>query len=475
MCNTSCDHNTLSFASSTHATEAGYCRPTAQRRTAAISPQGVSLTTKRTKTVDDLTDDSSSFPAPLVLPNDELSLDPRCPPQSMRAWIRSKDRNKVTPAKSTIYVASPPGVDSDVELIRTWNRPSTRYGYNEAICPPETRDIIDYLGAFYDGMAVKLLPFPLSFVAWNTPASRVPRREAQESLRYIGLTTSTECIRIRTRQSADKIFTRQLNLDDLLDAAISMLPEDAYALLMLVDHDLFESEDDAFVCGRAYGGSRVAVISTARYNPVLDSVQNVERQHAWPTSHCKYYLQECCAATSRSPARNRGQRASNNATSNRNTCSTSFLPVVADDCLEQGSSSALQAAVAAHKALPSLDASSSATTLAGLWRGRVCRTASHELGHCFGIEHCVYYACVMQGSSSLSEDARQPPYLCPVDLAKLLTATGSSAKQRYSMLLRFCENHEDTHLFAAFTAWIRVRLKALKAVHVEDHGTPPEQ
>ena len=65
------------------------------------------------------------------------------------------------------------------------------------------------------------------------------------------------------------MFKAQLNLNDILDAAISALPEDAYALLLLVQKDLFEEEKDDFCCGRAYGGSRVAVASSARQNPIF--------------------------------------------------------------------------------------------------------------------------------------------------------------------------------------------------------------
>lgn len=101
-------------------------------------------------------------------------------------------------------------------------------------------------------------------------------------------------LRIRTRAAPDGLFPRQLNLDDLLDTAISMLPEDAYALLFLVNHDLFEDDGDTFVCGRAYGGSRVAIVSGARYSPDLDGIRSVERQHAWPASHCENYLSACC-------------------------------------------------------------------------------------------------------------------------------------------------------------------------------------
>ena len=57
-----------------------------------------------------------------------------------------------------------------------------------------------------------------------------------------------------------------------------------------------------------------------------------------------------------------------------------------------------------------------------LWLTRVCKTASHELGHCFGFDHCTYLACIMQSTSCLAEDARQPPYLCAICEVKLACA-----------------------------------------------------
>jgi len=66
----------------------------------------------------------------------------------------------------------------------------------------------------------------------------------------------------------------------------------------------------------------------------------------------------------------------------------------------------------------------------------------------------MYYACVMQGTASISEDARQPPYLCPVDLAKISRATGADEVQRYQQLLAFCDRHEGD-MFSALGAWIR--------------------
>ncbi|KAJ5111546.1 hypothetical protein N7532_002081 [Penicillium argentinense] len=69
--------------------------------------------------------------------------------------------------------------------------------------------------------------------------------------------------------------------------------------------------------------------------------------------------------------------------------------------------------------------------------GKNVRTASYQLLHCFGIAHRVYYASSMQGSASVCEDARQPPYLCPVDLAKVIYATSITVLGRYRSLLEF--------------------------------------
>ncbi len=51
------------------------------------------------------------------------------------------------------------------------------------------------------------------------------------------------------------------------------------------------------------------------------------------------------------------------------------------------------------------------------------------------MDHDVYYARVMQGTTSLAEDVRQPPYLCPADLAKVLRATMANEKERWEAML----------------------------------------
>lgn len=433
----SCAHKTLLTSSSSHASTAGYTQLAYPQRVAATTPSG-----RVAKSKDNTTEgDSFKFPPPLILPQDDLAIDPTYPPQSFRSWKLGKDRNELTNDRNIIYVVAPPRCNADAAFIQTWTKHSSSSlnSSDQDIPMPRTEDIKDYLAAFYHGVNVKLLsPTELHFAQWEETQKKHGKK-SKTSPSFIALNTSTESVRIRARSTLSGIYSHQLNLNDLLDAAISILPEDAYALLLLVEHDLYEDDDDEFVCGRAYGGSRVAVVSSARYHPNLDAAQGVDREHAWPASHCQAYVELCC----KKPAPMRQKII---------TSTDSDITL-------------LHAAVQAINSLPKFDSlPPSSLTLQHLFLNRICRTAAHELGHCFGIDHCVYYACSMQGSASLSEDARQPPYLCPVDLAKVLAATNSSEKERYEALLAFCERLGEGHLFRAFGAWINARTAELQSI-----------
>lgn len=438
-----------------------------------------------------------AYPAPLVLPGDDLALDSHYPPQSLRAWLRGRDRNKVTPERRTVYVVAPPRAGTDVEFMRGWGRPRTGGGEGEGdVSLPDVSNVLRYLQAFYHGLPVKLLPeWGLKFASWDDdsapePASKragermgtatskakskaKPSRPKATTPPFIALNTSTESIRIRTRSlSTTAPFPAQLNLNDLLDAAIALLPDDAYALLLLVEQDLYEDEDDEFVCGRAYGGSRVAVVSCARYAPALDALQGVDRAHAWPASCCAAYITERCAdGELQTPAKRQGGRGLGSKSRDGGDSEVELPHSVRPDDAHHGSP--MQAAISAHLSLPDIRGPASTSPAAapvGLWLSRVCKTASHELGHCFGIDHCVYYACVMQGSGGLAEDARQPPYACPVDEGKLGWAVAEAAggegeewmgvwrRERRERLRGFCgemgRGQGGSHLFAALRGWL---------------------
>lgn len=72
---------------------------------------------------------------------------------------------------------------------------------------------------------------------------------------------------------------------------------------------------------------------------------------------------------------------------------------------------------------------------------RACKVMTHELGHMFGVEHCIYYDCLMNGANHLEEMDGTPRSVCPICLRKLHECIGFDAVKRYEQLLAFCENH----------------------------------
>lgn len=65
---------------------------------------------------------------------------------------------------------------------------------------------------------------------------------------------------------------------------------------------------------------------------------------------------------------------------------------------------------------------------------RGCKVLVHETAHMFGLPHCIYFECVVNGSNHLQETDRQPQHLCPVCLRKLHHATGLDPVRRYREL-----------------------------------------
>ena len=65
---------------------------------------------------------------------------------------------------------------------------------------------------------------------------------------------------------------------------------------------------------------------------------------------------------------------------------------------------------------------------------RSCNTLTHEICHTFGILHCIYYNCLMNGSNSLEEQIKRPLIECPVCLRKLHEVIGFDCKERYNKI-----------------------------------------
>ena len=72
---------------------------------------------------------------------------------------------------------------------------------------------------------------------------------------------------------------------------------------------------------------------------------------------------------------------------------------------------------------------------------RTLKTATHETGHMFSIQHCIQYECNMCGSNHREESDAKPVYLCPECMAKVLWSTDADAKQRYEKLADFCRRN----------------------------------
>ena len=58
----------------------------------------------------------------------------------------------------------------------------------------------------------------------------------------------------------------------------------------------------------------------------------------------------------------------------------------------------------------------------------------HEIGHMFGLKHCIYYKCIMNGSNNLAENLQKSSNLCAICLRKLQLNIGFSIFERYQSL-----------------------------------------
>jgi archaemetzincin len=88
---------------------------------------------------------------------------------------------------------------------------------------------------------------------------------------------------------------------------------------------------------------------------------------------------------------------------------------------------------------------------------RSLKVLAHETCHMFGIEHCVWFRCLMNGSNHLAESDARPLHLCPVDLRKLQWSIGFEVVERYRRLRDF---HRQTG-FEDEGQWLDKRLRCI--------------
>ncbi|KAK3718285.1 hypothetical protein QZH41_010095, partial [Actinostola sp. cb2023] len=182
--------------------------------------------------------------------------------------------------------------------------------------------------------------------------------------------------------------TRQILVADVLSFLRQSLPKDAFSIVGITWEDLYPSDDWNFVLGEASSVDGCAAMSFGHYEPA-DS----QKMYSSGNKNCP----ENCMKSSRKGCDDF------NFKNGKEFNSNSRHQDDAEDKVDGP------------------------------------KVISHELGHVFGITHCVYFACAMNESSSVLEAVNQPLFLCPVCLRKVQRAAGFDVTERYLKLRDFLE------------------------------------
>lgn len=459
-----CPHAVLFTDKSPHASAISYYqRPSREERLAAAT-----LANKKSSipTSSDEEPPISAFPGVNLTPQDALDLDPKEQPQSLKSFARESHRNSVTTRRKTLYIIDSPSLAPDAACMSDWVKPQTAVGTNSELEheKPRADDIAEYIGAFYHGLDVKVLHNQCVLTRCRLSSSKSRQADNRGNVDLV-IDNGTPT-RVDFRASGDGVAKGQLNLSHMLDGLLANVPKDAFAVILLTHFDLYEDEEDDFCAGRAFGGSRICIVSTFRYNPVLDEHNKVDHAHSWPASHCQAYVN---GLWEKDEPELKGRH-------------KEFDPTVMIRC-NNTSDTPLAAAVTTSRGIlvPKTPADWN-----GLWLTRVCRTAAHELGHCVGMGHCVYYACMMQSTANIADDVRQPPYLCPVCEAKVAyTIRGEAVKSSRNVEMRrkletqwvveahrrmrdYCEERSHIGMLKAYGAWLTARLTQIESQREKD-------
>ena len=69
------------------------------------------------------------------------------------------------------------------------------------------------------------------------------------------------------------------------------------------------------------------------------------------------------------------------------------------------------------------------------WINRAIGTMTHEIGHMFGLKHCIHYECTLNGTNGPGDGASLERTLCPICLLKLKLNIKFDTRQRYENLI----------------------------------------
>ncbi|KAF5976124.1 hypothetical protein FBULB1_7112 [Fusarium bulbicola] len=456
-----CDHQTTYVDCSPAAVSLGFARPPPEERTLAMSKTGRLARAYLAK--EDGAFDEHVFPAPLVLPGDHLAEDPMEQGQSSKDWFAmetTQKRCQEISSKQKVFVYGPPSVKLLPVEMQSWTQPVLPQGFPQG---PERwtwllkmkNQLAAYLRAFFTTMQVTQYSGTADFLPIQGRkrvhfADTPPRSVVGFILRDDRYT-----FEIRHRPSPDGLSRMQLNVSDLRTALVRFKVPPAHSVVLVVNHDLYDEDEGAYLTDRFWAADGIAIVSTFRYNPSLDGLAGVDRLHRWPSSHCKAYLDARCQVLAEDK----------DSTTRNHLAFKAFGKPPGDSAL----SLAIQAANQAGQP-------SSMEDLSNLWFARVLIAVSRETAHCFGLQNCTYYACLMQGVRGPRQAGEIPPYLCPVCYSKLaselvliqpMSKRGIEREkawlgEHYAELKAFCSKWNKIPQFAAYEAWLGKRLEDRK-------------
>lgn len=73
---------------------------------------------------------------------------------------------------------------------------------------------------------------------------------------------------------------------------------------------------------------------------------------------------------------------------------------------------------------------------------RLIKTTTHEFLHMLGLQHCIQFACVLNGSNSLDESDKKPSIICPECLAKLDIIFPAFTEKYFPASLQFYQKYQ---------------------------------
>ncbi len=89
---------------------------------------------------------------------------------------------------------------------------------------------------------------------------------------------------------------------------------------------------------------------------------------------------------------------------------------------------------------------------------RAAKILTHETGHMFGVKHCIFYQCNMNGANHLNEMDATPMHLCPVCLRKMQRAVKFDPLERYQRLHAFYVKHK----LDKEAKWVKIRIDKIR-------------